>query len=364
MVGTEQQDDDFSKSASEHIGGLCKPPGSLGALETIAINLCVSQQSLAPATRPRRTVIFAADHGVNAERVSAWPSEVTRAVVSVMRSGRSASGVFCVETGCEYEIVDIGLLSANASSEVSAVDSESPKQQTTPYHETPVRHGTSNFLHQSAMTKEEFDTCWKAGSARATDASKAGIRLVVGGEMGIANTSSASCIYSLLLNIHPEQSVGPGAGADEDGLARKRDIVQRSITRVRESLSDNTTVSGAEFATRVACEVGGFEIVALAGFFAEAASLGLTIILDGFIATAAALLAEAIQPGTAKAMLAGHCSQEPAHRTGLDALNLSPILDLDMRLGEGTGALAALGLIDLAAAMTCKMAKLSDLELG
>jgi nicotinate-nucleotide--dimethylbenzimidazole phosphoribosyltransferase len=341
---------DLRIQIDERIGRLCKPPGSLGDLEMIARRLCLIQNTIHPVTKPRRVTIFAADHGVTREGVSAWPSQVTAAVSTLMLAGRTASGVFANALDASYELVDVGLLRDIFPQQ----GSEEPKVSFSRNGNGRPR-GTKNLLVESAMTEGEFDDAWQAGVDRANGASEMGNRLVIGGEMGIGNTTSASCLACLLANVPIEAAIGRGAGIDDQGMSRKRAVVEQAVARVR--LIEPIT------AQQIASEVGGLEIVALAGFYARAAQLGLTIVLDGFIATAAALVAEAIYPGTCRSMIAGHLSTEPGHMSMLSHLGLVAMLDMKLRLGEGTGALAALSLIDLSAAMMNHMATLDDLAI-
>lgn len=322
--------------ARRHIDGLCKPPGSLGRLETLAGRLCEIQGSTKPQTFPRSCSVFAADHGVTAEGVSAWPSEVTASVVELMQDSRTASGVFANTLSCRYEVVNVGLL---RKMEGSTVDSR-------------IRAGTRNLLREAAMTPSEFDRALEVGRTRAALAIDAGAKVLVGGDMGIGNTAAATCLIALLCDVAPDTIVGRGAGVDDDGLRRKTDVIVQACRRAAAVAND---------AKSLACEVGGFEIVALVGFYVEAARRGVVVVLDGLISTAAAVLAERLFAGTRGVMVAGHRSVEPGHIAAIDFLGLFPLLDLEMRLGEATGALAALPLLDLAAAMCRDMAGLQDL---
>lgn len=329
----------------DRLNRLCKPPGSLGALESLARQLCLCQQTSAPETTPRRTVIFAADHGVVCEGVTAWPSDVTAMVVDLMVQQRTASGVFAKQLNCDYQVVDAGLL--RSPCRVGDTDGDS-------FIDGVHRRCTANLLRGPAMSADEFDQLWSVGGSRAEIARADGCRLVIGGEMGIGNTTSASCLIGLITGAAPEHIVGRGAGIDDAGLMRKREVVEAAISRVRALGNIDTK--------RIACEVGGLEIVALAGFYATAAKIGLTILLDGLISTSAALIAEALFPGSRKQMIAAHRSSEPGHMAALEHLELAPLLDLSFRLGEATGALAALPLLDLAAAMINQMATLDELK--
>lgn len=324
---------------SERIDQLCKPPGSLGAIEKIAHRLCHIQRTLHPTTRPCHVSIFAADHGVVGQGVSAWPSEVTAAVTDLMARGRTASGVFANALQCSYEVVDVGLLRDCDGPVVNAA----------------MRRSTGDLMLEPAMTMDEFEHAWQVGMTRANLAADAGNSVLIGGEMGIGNTTPASCLIALFCDLEIDHVVGRGAGIDDAGLERKREVVAEAVRRVR-SL-------GALTQQQIGAEAGGFEIVALAGYYAGAARRRLTIVLDGFIATSAAVLAEAISPGTCQYMVAGHQSTEPGHLAALHKLRLEPALNMQLRLGEATGALAALPMLDLAAAMMNDMATLSELSL-
>jgi nicotinate-nucleotide--dimethylbenzimidazole phosphoribosyltransferase len=323
---------------SERIDQLCKPPGSLGTIESIAKQLCRIQQTLSPVIKPRHCSIFAADHGVTRQGVTSWPSDVTAAVTEVMGHGRTASGVFARSLDCQYEVIDVGILKPCSIPVINAAG----------------RRSTGDLLVEPAMSDEEFDHAWQVGATRAKLACDAGCMLLIGGEMGIGNTTAASCIIGLFCDCDSESIVGRGAGSDDAGLLRKREVVAQAIARVR-SLKPASP-------KQIGCEVGGLELVALAGFYHSAADRGRTVLLDGLIATAAALLADAMFPGTRDFMIAGHESSEPGHVVALNKLQLTPMLNLQMRLGEGTGALAALPLLDLAAAMMREMATLGELS--
>jgi nicotinate-nucleotide--dimethylbenzimidazole phosphoribosyltransferase len=259
-----------------------------------------------------------------------------------MTRSRTASGVFARELQASYEVVDVGLIKPLLSDENPGGERSS------------ARCGTRNMRHGPAMTAAEFDYSWAVGEARARLAAETNA-ILIGGEMGIGNTTAASCLACLLAGFAPDEAVGRGAGLDEAGMQRKRAVVADVVARVRRK--------GIRGPMQLACEAGGFEIVALAGYYAEAAERGRTILLDGFISTAAVALAEAIRPGTLRRVIAGHCSAEKAHRQWLERLGLVPLLDLDCRLGEASGALLALPLIDLAAAMMNGMATLEELEM-
>lgn len=335
----------FAVGVQARLDALCKPPGSLGGLEDLATQLCVTQMTLTPRTKPRHAAIFAADHGVTADGVSAWPSAVTGLVVRQMAKRKTASGVFADELGCHYEVVDVGLVEPLPSYE-GAVANQAQQR------------GTQSLATSPAMTLSQFQHAWQVGTQTANAAIEAGARLLLGGEMGIGNTTSAVCLIALLAEVtdpdQMDQLVGPGAGADDEQMARKRAVIHQAIERVRRL--------GPSNAETIACQVGGLEIIALAGYYAAAGQSKCTVVVDGVIATSAALLADAIRPECRQRMIAAHRSTEPAQQIALQQLGLKPMLDLQMRLGEGTGALAALPLMDLASAMICEMATLDELQ--
>ena len=322
--------------ARRHLDALTKPPGSLGRLEDVAARLCVLQETLAPRTKPRRAVLFAADHGVVAEGVTAWPSAVTGLMVRNIVEGGAASSVLAHSTDTHLILIDVGTLGPELPDSPGFVCRR-------------VRAGSRNLAREPAMTADEFAAAVAIGKEQAEAAAADGMVVVAAGEMGIGNTTPASCLTALLTGVPAEEVVGPGAGADSATVERKRTVVAAAVAAARPRLPvDPITTIAA---------VAGLEIAAMAGFFAAAAERRLTIVLDGFVATAAALIAERLRPGTAGAMIAAHRSAEPGHAAALAKLGLPPILDgWQMRLGEGTGALLAMPLLDAAAAVTSQMA--------
>jgi nicotinate-nucleotide--dimethylbenzimidazole phosphoribosyltransferase len=327
-----------------HLDNLTKPPGSLGRLEDLAARLCAIHQTLAPRARPRRLVLFAADHGVVAEGVSAWPAAVTHQMVRNIVSGGAASSVLARTTGTELRIIDVGTLGPDLG----------PSEQ---YSCRKVRSGTRNLAREPALTREEFDQALAIGREEALRCVSDGIVLVAGGEMGIGNSTPASCLIGLLAGASVGSVVGRGAGADDRTLTRKRAIVEAAVEAQLSRL--------ASAPLEAIAAVSGLEIAAMAGLFMAAADHGLTVVLDGLIATAAALIAERLRPGTATSLIAAHQSAEPGHRPALDRLGLSPFLDTwGMRLGEGTGALLLMPLLDAAAALTSEMATFDSAGVG
>lgn len=318
-----------------HLDQLTKPPGSLGRLEDLAARLCTVQDTLRPVTKPRRLVVFAADHGVVADGVSAWPSDVTTLMIDNIAGGGAACCVLAKAQGVQLRLVDVG--------------SSGPEREGTPmFRIARVAPGTASLAQGDAMDRAQWDAAWAHGVEEARYAARDGARVLIGGEMGIGNTTSAACLCMLLSDVSIADAVGRGAGADDETLARKRAIVAAAVERARARMTSEPIEALAS--------VSGFEIVAMAGFFAEGARICATLLIDGVIATAAALIAEHVKPGTKKRMIASHLSVEPAHGQALAALGLEPFLDWNLRLGEGTGALLMLPLLDSAAAMVAEMA--------
>lgn len=324
-----------------HLDSLAKPVRSLGALEALAVQLAVAQQRLDPRTHPRRIVLFAADHGVVAQGVSAWPSAVTGLMVGTIMAGRATSNALAAAQRCNLRLVDVG------------VQSPPPGPYPSFFANAAVAPGTGDLALGPAMTEAQFDAAWAIGAREAQRAINEGYPLLIAGEMGIGNTTAAACLTVLLAGAPVSLAVGRGAGADDATLAVKTEIVTRASAKAIELLPDQPRVAIAR--------VSGFEIVAMAGYFAAGAAGGATLLLDGYVATAAALIAERLAPGTARSMIAAHRSAEPGHGAALAALGLEPVLDWQMRLGEGTGALVALPLLDSAAALLRDVAPLADL---
>ena len=325
-----------------HLDALAKPQGSLGRLEDLAVRLALTQQRLDPATRPRRIVLFAGDHGVVADGVSAWPAAVTGMMVGTILTGRATSSALAAAQDCPLRLVDVAVASV-------------PPADTPPiYRAARIANGTASLARGDAMTVEQFDAAWAVGEQEATDALGDGVRLLLAGEMGIGNTTPAACLTALLVGIDPEAAVGRGAGADDAAMIAKRRIVREAVARARHITDPRTAIAA----------VGGLEIAAMAGFYASGAAGRATLLIDGYVATAAALVAERLAPGTRDRMVAAHRSAEPGHGAALAALGLDPLLDWGMRLGEGTGALVALPLLDSAAALLRDVATLAEIGAG
>ncbi|MFD1949756.1 nicotinate-nucleotide--dimethylbenzimidazole phosphoribosyltransferase [Sphingomonas arantia] len=319
-----------------HIDALAKPKRSLGRLEDIAVRLARTQGRIDPRTRPRRIVLFAGDHGCVAAGVSAWPSAVTGMMVGTILAGRATSNALAAAHGCDLRLVDVGVMGAR------------PDDPPGFYRDARIAEGTANLADGPAMDAAQFAAAWGLGADEADRAVDDGAALLIAGEMGIGNTTPAAAITMLLAGAGVADAVGRGAGADDAVLAVKTRVVEAAVARASAEADPVAAIAS----------VAGYEIVAMAGFFARGAERGATLLLDGYVATAGALIAERLAPGTVDAMIAGHRSAEPGHGAALAQLGLEALLDWGMRLGEGSGALVALPLLDAAAAMMGDVARL------
>ncbi|MGL4177001.1 MAG: nicotinate-nucleotide--dimethylbenzimidazole phosphoribosyltransferase, partial [Dermatophilaceae bacterium] len=309
---------------------------SLGRIEELAVQLALLQGTVAPTAERVRHLIVAADHGIAAQGVSAYPAEVTRLMVSTFLAGGAAASVFARTVGADVTVVDAGCAGEPVEYPGLVL--------------ARLGAGTADSSLGPAMTAAQRDDALAVGARLATAEPAEVVSL---GEMGIGNTSSASLVSASVLGVPVAELVGRGTGVDDAGLARKRDVLARAAARVPGRLG------GAE-ALR---EFGGFEIAMLAGAMLGAARERRLVLVDGFVATAAAVAALDLDPAIRPALVFAHRSAEAGHRRVLDALGARPLLDLDLRLGEGTGALLAVPLVRAAAAMLREMASMADLGL-
>jgi len=317
---------------------LTKPPGSLGRLEDLACWFAARLKNAVPAAPQCEIFVFAGDHGVAARGVSAFPQSVTGQMVGNFARGGAAINVLAALEGCRIEVVDVGV--ASGEPPPPGVRNER------------VRAGTRDLAETAAMTAEELRAALAVGARCAAAAAERGTRLIIAGDMGIANTTSAACLICAFTGATPEGVVGRGTGVDDTGLARKREVVQMALARVSKG--------GSADPSRTLAELGGLEIAAIAGLYLESARLGVPVMLDGYISTAAALAAAAIEPRVADWMLASHRSAEAGHRFALEKLKLEPLVDLRLRLGEGTGAALVLPIVRAALALHGKMATFGE----
>jgi nicotinate-nucleotide--dimethylbenzimidazole phosphoribosyltransferase len=337
-------DPDAMAAAQDRLDHLTKPPGSLGRLEELAVWLAGVTGTPAPPVARRRVVIAAEDHGVAMrQQVSAWPSEVTAQMVSTFLAGRAAISTIAAAGDISIVVLDVGVASpipavASASTGAALVQAK-------------VRPGTADFTEGPAMTSAEAAAAIEVGLDAVDQAITDGVQLLGVGEMGIGNTTSASAVVAALTGRDPHEVTGRGTGVDDAGWSRKVDAVARGLAVNRPGPGDPLATLSA---------VGGLEIAALVGLIVGASARRLPLVLDGFITGAAALVASALHPDIAPRLLAGHRSVEPGHAIVLGPLGLRPLLDLDMRLGEGTGAALAMGLVAAAAAVRDGMATFNE----
>ncbi|MGA5535365.1 nicotinate-nucleotide--dimethylbenzimidazole phosphoribosyltransferase [Mycolicibacterium nivoides] len=331
-------DADVAAAARARQARLTKPPGSLGRLEELSIWAASCQGECPPRPLTRaRVVVFAADHGVTAAGVSAFPSAVTGQMVANFDAGGAAINVLAEVSGATVRVADI------------AVDCDEPLSPAIGAHK--VRRGSGNIAVEDALSAEETAAAVDAGRQIADDEVDAGADLLIAGDMGIGNTTAATTLVAALTGAEPVAVVGRGTGIDDLGWMRKAAAVRDALYRAREVTRDPLGL------LRVC---GGADLAAMAGFLAQAAVRRTPVLLDGLVVTAAALVAEELAPGARAWWQAGHRSTEPAHSLALSHLRLEPIVDLGMRLGEGTGAAVALPIVRAAIATLALMATFDE----
>jgi len=323
--------------ARERQAQLTKPPGSLGLLEELSVRLAGIFGTERPHPRGKTVIVAAGDHGVVAQGVTAYPQAVTTQMVCNFLAGGAAISVMARQAGIRLVIVDAG---------VAAELPPHPELRS-----LRIGSGTRDISQGPAMTREQAERCILEGVALAQEAAAAGAGLIGMGDMGIGNTTSSSAIVSAMTGRPPEETTGRGTGRTDDELRAKAAVVRRALEVNRPDPGDTIGVLAA---------VGGFEIGVLAGVALGGALARRAIVLDGFITGAAALLACAIAPRARDYLIASHRSAERGHGVALRRLRLRPLLDLDMRLGEGTGAVLAMGLIEAAAACLREMATFAE----
>ncbi|CAB4858301.1 unannotated protein [freshwater metagenome] len=303
-----ERDESAFAAVTERAANILRPSGALARLDHVAAWVAAWQRTEHPAIRQPAALIFAADHGVNAAGVSAYPTEVTGAMLAAYRAGKSTINAFAVVAGASVEAIDVG-----------------------------VGRPTGDIRLEAALTHERFEQSIAAGRS-AVESLEAD--LLVLGEMGIGNTTAAAAIASALGGGQAADWVGRGTGVDDDGLQRKRDAVQQAVSRI----------AGITDPLEIMREVGGAELVAIAAAIVAARHRRLPVMLDGYVVTAAALPLAVLSTSALDHCTVGHCSAEPGHRRLLARLGMQPLLDLDMRLGEGSGAMAAVPLVAMACA--------------
>ncbi|OBI82608.1 nicotinate-nucleotide--dimethylbenzimidazole phosphoribosyltransferase [Mycobacterium sp. E740] len=317
---------------------LTKPPGSLGRLEDLAVWVASCQSSCPPRQFQRaRVVVFAGDHGVAAAGVSAYPADVTAQMVANFDRGGAAINVLAEAAGATVRVVDI------------AVDVDEPHSASIGAHK--VRRSSGNIAVEDALSADELSAAIAAGRHLADEEVDSGADLLIAGDMGIGNTTPATTLIAALSDCEPVAVVGRGTGVDDAGWARKTAAVRDALYRCRGSRTDPAALLRM---------CGGADLAAMTGFCAQAAVRRTPLLLDGLVVTAAAFIAERLAPGARHWWQAGHRSPEPAHAVALDRLGLDPIVDMRMRLGEGTGAAVALPVVRAAVATLASMATFDE----
>jgi nicotinate-nucleotide--dimethylbenzimidazole phosphoribosyltransferase len=320
-------------AARRLLDGKTKPRGSLGRIEELAVWYAAVRADAAPPLPAKAIVVMGGDHGVADEGVSAYPAEVTRQMMRNFADGGAAINVLARQAQARVVVVDMG-------TRAPAVDHPSILSRR-------IGDGTASFVRGPAMTRAQAERAIAVGVELASALADEGVTLLGIGEMGIGNSSAASAITAALLNVAPAEVVGRGTGVDDAGLARKLEAVRRGLEVNRPDGRDPVDVLA---------KMGGFEIAGLAGVVLGAAARRVAVVVDGFIAGAAALAAVRLCPAARGHLAAGHCSVEPGHRLVLNALDLRPLLTLDLRLGEGTGAALALALVEAGVRVLGEMA--------
>ncbi|WP_151716750.1 nicotinate-nucleotide--dimethylbenzimidazole phosphoribosyltransferase [Acinetobacter sp. TUM15071] len=338
LAAVQQPDLDAKQQAEQRQLQLTKPTGALGQLEQLAIQLASLQGTVHPQIQQPWITIFAGDHGVVAENISAYPQAVTRQMLQNFASGGAAISVIAKHHHAHLQVVDCGTVG-------EAYDYVGVERHC-------IRAGTANFAQQAAMTEQECLAALQLGKDSVDRAKAQAADMFIAGEMGIGNTCSASALACLLLNEDAAQLTGVGTGINNQQLQHKISVIDQAVKRHQADVADD--------ALKILAAVGGLEIAAMTGAYIQCAQLGLPVVVDGFISSVAALCAVRIQPQSREWMLFGHQSAEYGHQRVLKALKAQPILNMNLRLGEGSGAGAALSMLQLACVLHNQMATFAE----
>ena len=334
-------DRSLSAVAQAHLDDLTKPQGSLGRLEEIALKYVLTRGTLNPVLSRKKICCFAADHGVAVEGVSAFPAEVTPQMVYNMLNGGAAINVLTRHAGVDLDVVDMGV--NHDFSDVAGLVNRK------------VKPGSANIAIGPAMSEDDALQALLIGAELAVEAYEAGYHILGTGEMGIANTTPATALYSVLLDVPVETITGRGTGIDDERLKHKIGIIRKAI-------EVNAARTVTPFGTLAA--LGGYEIAGIAGFILGAAACKVPVVVDGFISSSAAVVALKLCPAVDDYLFFSHLSNEQGHRTVMQKLGARPILDLDLRLGEGTGAALSMQVIEGAVKIYNEMATFSGAKVS
>ncbi len=342
-------DQDILSKAKEHTSRLVMPPRALGRLHDISEKICAIQRSLEPDVSKKKIIVFAGDHGVVEEGVSAFPQVVSLEMVKCFVVGGAGISAITRFIGADVLVCDMGI--------IPDFEPETEEQKRS-FKNLKIRRGTKNLAKGPAMSREEAALSILRGFSVGEEAIKQGVKIIGTGDMGIGNTTPSSAIGAVFTGEKVEVMVGPGTGVDDDGIRKKVNAVKKGL-----DINNPDPTDGLD----VLSKVGGFEIGGIAGCILACAYYRVPVMIDGFISTAGALIAKSICPTSVEYMLSGHCSEEPGHKIMLDYLGLKPILDLGMRLGEGTGGALAMNIVDAAChvfneVMTFEQAGVSEKE--
>lgn len=321
LVNLPEPDSVAARAVAERAASVLRPSGALDALDAIAVHIAGWQGTTRPQVVQPAVLLFAGDHGVAAAGVSNYPTDITSAMLAAVREGKATVNAMAAVTGAFLEVIDVG-----------------------------VGHPTGDIRHESAVTPERCDTITELAFRAVDSAVDRGADVVILGELGIGNTTVAAALAARLAGVPLEFAVGRGTGIDQAGLARKRAAVEQALERCADVVDPIDTL----------CQLGGSELVAMAAACVRARQHRRPVLLDGYVVAASLLPLHAVDPTALDHCIAGHASAEPGHRHVLDHLGLQPLLALDLRLGEGTGALAALPLLELACRVVTDVATFGE----
>jgi nicotinate-nucleotide--dimethylbenzimidazole phosphoribosyltransferase len=328
VKGIHPVDQQWMAKARERTSQLVMPTRALGRLHEIAERLCGIQQTLQPSINRKAVLVMAGDHGIAGEGVSAYPQEVTGAMVQTFLAGGGGINAISRQVGADVIVVDVGTMAEFDDLKMQGKDRLIVRK---------VARGTASLAKGPAMSLTEAEQSILTGFQEAAKLFQNGVDIIGTGDMGIGNTTPSAAIGAVICELDPAEMVGRGTGVDDEGLARKRDAVRRGIAVNRPKAGNGLDILS---------KIGGFEIGGIAGIVLAGAFHSRPVMIDGFISTAGALIADVLCPRVRDYLLSGHCSEEPGHRHMLNHLNLKPILDLGMRLGEGTGGALAMSIVD------------------
>lgn len=330
--------DENLAQAKTRLDSLTKPLGSLGLLEEMAARYAGFRGTEKPQVGDKKVFVFAGDHGVVEEGVSAYPAEVTGLMVTNFTMGGAAINVLARRAGAEVEVIDIGVATDPGDQQGLIAGN--------------IKRGTDNMTKGPAMSIDEATRAIELGIERAELAAEAGVTVAATGEMGIGNTTPAAAIMSAILDLPVEDVVGPGTGLDSDGVAKKAEVIKKALEVNADKLTGPLEILAA---------VGGMEIAGICGLCLGAAASKMAVLVDGYISTAGALVAMKLCPAVKDYLFFSHMSAEPGHRKFFESEGLRPVLDLGLRLGEGTGAAIAMQILEDAVAIYNEMATFEDM---